>query len=236
MTEIGSVNGPRQLAALVSQFGPDLSDRHLAAALSRLAGFVVRPAARTAVLGRGAASAAAQQRRQRSAAGDDDSGTNGGSSRGRGGASTSGRQAAGGVFAGDGDGGGGDDEEIAALITGAARRCAAVLLLRSGGVLLFCCAVAAQCCCWAVRCWAKLLCCAAVLSVSFPPPSCYTAFGRVTHACKIHHNPHVCRRRRAGAHARRNSAAFARPAARVQRGEFAVHVCLHSFKCKFQEF
>ncbi|KAG1672773.1 hypothetical protein FOA52_002761 [Chlamydomonas sp. UWO 241] len=123
MTEIGSVNGPRQLVALVSQFGPDLSDRHLAAALSRLAGFVVRPAARTA--------AAGSVRRQRLAYGDGDSDSDG---NGWGGASTSGRQAAGGVFSGDGDGGGGgDDDDIAALITGAARRCASVLLLRSGG-------------------------------------------------------------------------------------------------------
>jgi len=43
MTEIGSVNGPLQLQALVLHFGPSMSQRHASAALSRLAGFAARP-------------------------------------------------------------------------------------------------------------------------------------------------------------------------------------------------
>jgi hypothetical protein len=39
LTNISSSNGPRQLQALVQQFGPLLNGQHIAEVLSRLAGF-----------------------------------------------------------------------------------------------------------------------------------------------------------------------------------------------------
>lgn len=133
--EISGANGPRQLHALVLQFGPSLSQRHLAAALSRLAGYATKPPPRAA---RPPAAHARTRRHSVSGAGKspgsalDDEDEEGGDEEADGG--DDGGGGGGGGASGDGLYGGSQmsDGELFPLLEASARRCASVLLLRSG--------------------------------------------------------------------------------------------------------